>query len=184
MNYFEFPIDLTFDKDKFLANPEIISIVNNIENFGLPLFNPQTAMPDFFKSLELLFESSIIKSRIFVYPPNFNMSTSHIDGISGGLNKWALNIPLFGTKNSTMNWFHVTDTIGNQPPNSDRSNALIFKITTPCLDSLELLSPHIVRTDIPHNVVNMKSSSRAILSIRFKSSIVDSIETVYKQFSC
>ena len=40
MNYFKFPIDLTFDKDKFLADPEIVSIVNNIENFGLPLFNP------------------------------------------------------------------------------------------------------------------------------------------------
>ena len=83
-----------------------------------------------------------------------------------------------------MNWFNVTNTVDNQPPHGDRSSALIFEITTPCLDSLELLSPHIVRTDIPHNVVNMKSLPRAILSIRFNSSIVDSIETVYERFNC
>jgi hypothetical protein len=184
MNYFKFPIDLNFDKDKFLAAPAITSIVNNIEDFGLPLFNPQTVTPDFFKSLELLFNSPIRKSRIFVYPPTFNMSTSHIDGISGELVKWALNIPLFGTKNSTMNWFTVTDAVNNQLPHGDRSSALIYEITTPCIDSLELLSPYIVRTDAPHNVVNMKSTPRAILSVRFDSSIVDSIETMHKKFSC
>lgn len=184
MNYFEFPIDLKFDKSKFLSDSSVLSIVNRIEEFGLPLFDPQKVTPDFFKSLELLFESPIKKSRIFVYPANFNMSTSHIDGISGELVKWALNIPLFGTKDSTMNWFNATDTVTDQPPHGARSSALIYEITTPCIDSLELLTPCIVRTDAPHNVVNMKSTPRAILSVRFDSSIVDSIETMYKKFSC
>lgn len=184
MNYFKFPIDLKFDKSKFLTSPSITSIVDHIQEFALPLFDAQEVTPDFFKSLELLFESRIMKSRVFVYPPHFNMSTSHIDGIPGELVKWALNIPLFGTKNSTMNWFNVTDTVNNQPPVGARSSALIYEITTECSDSLQLLSPHIVRTDIPHNVINMKSSPRAILSVRFESSIVDSIETMHKKFNC
>jgi hypothetical protein len=184
MNYFKFPIDLTFDKDKFLADPAIMSIVNNIEDFGLPLFDCQHVTPHFFKSLEILFNSPIMKSRIFVYPPQFNMNTCHIDGRGGVLVKWALNIPLIGTRNSTMNWFNLSKTIDDQMSVGERSEALIYEITESCIDSLELLTPHIVRTDIPHNIVNMKSSPRAILSIRFNSSIVDSIETMHQRFSC
>ena len=184
MNYFKFPIDLHFDKIAFLDNRQIVPLVTNINEFALPLFNHNGVIPEFFKTLEILFDSVITKPRIFVYPPHFNMTTSHIYGYANEPVRWALNIPLFGTKGSKMNWFEIDNTINDLQSYGDRSRALIYDITTDCIDSLELLEPCIVRTDIPHNVVNLKSSPRAILSVRFERSIVDTIETMHKKFNC
>jgi hypothetical protein len=184
MNYFKFPIDLQFDKTTFLDNCCVAPLVTDINEFALPLFNHNKVTPEFFKTLETLFDSIIIKPRIFVYPPYFNMSTAHIDGYAHEPVRWALNIPLFGTTGSKMNWFEINSDVNDQQSQGDRSKALIYNITTYPIDSLELLEPCIVRTDIPHNVTNLKSSPRAILSVRFERSIVDPIETICKKFNC
>lgn len=83
----------------------------------------------------------------------------------------AINLPIANCDNTLMNWFnfpvaeleHINDR-GNRY----RSLPLNFDWNTlELLDSVELTDPHLLRIDVPHNVVNNKDLYRMILSIRF-----------------
>ena len=93
----------------------------------------------------------------------------HIDGNPlTGLIQAAINIPIKGSKNSRHN-FYKGDYNLEWVRKKDNSYYEIKWKEQPLIDqSLELVSPYIVRTDIPHNVDASKEEDRWAFTMRFK----------------
>ena len=94
----------------------------------------------------------------------------HIDGDEHHHKFLALNLPVLNCSNSQMQWWDQVELTASET-NYQYSN---FKIpiydsdNKVLIHSLELIGPHLVRVDIPHNVVNYQDQPRAIFSMRFK----------------
>jgi hypothetical protein len=169
--YLKFPVDLNFDTTEFCEKPEIKNLLIT-DTFKLPLVDHKSLIPDFSNKLENLMGSKISKCRIFTYPPH-HFSGIHIDGVEDNLTRWALNFPLIGSNESQMVWYklnNIKNSQGISEYEDDRSQSITYllsQVIAP-IGSLTLDSPYIVRTDIPHNVINAKDQSRSILSVRFR----------------
>lgn len=95
----------------------------------------------------------------------------HVDGDGKNPVVLALNLPVFNCDNTYMHWFDVPPeqfSFIEDRGNVYRSLPLDYDWTTlELLDSLELTTPHMVRVNVPHNIVNEQNANRAIVSVRF-----------------
>jgi hypothetical protein len=104
----------------------------------------------------------------------------HIDQTNTINRKWAVNIPIENTSNTTMRWFGSAKCM--QIYQSDKKaygDYPVFSEHTPSeISNLELLTPHFVRTDVPHSVWSRNNGQRRILSL----SVLDDVNDVWPEF--
>ena len=110
--------------------------------------------------------------RFFITLPN-NDIVIHIDGNDQNPKHLAINIPVLGCKNTSMNWWDELGEGGVFSTEKYGSNVEFFKSASKKIASLELTQPYMVRVDVPHNVSNPTSMHRIILSLRFKPEPID-----------
>jgi len=79
-----------------------------------------------------------------------------------------LNIPIFGTRGSSMLWFDGDYIEFFQETQKTVVTVLKWNSQPKMIGELELLESHLMRVDVPHNVYPNPNSDRAILSIRFE----------------
>lgn len=99
----------------------------------------------------------------------------HIDQTNTINRKWAVNIPIENTSNTRMRWFGSAKCMqiyqSDKPAYGDYP---VFSEHTPSeIANLELLTPHFVRTDIPHSVWSSNKAQRMILSITSLDPVAD-----------
>jgi len=164
---------------------EILTMVSpqisqNLRFWDLPVIDFYKHTPTFFNYIKENFYRFPILFRFYNTPP-FGKLTPHIDNVNGAKNKIALNIPLLGTKNTSMDYYttvednlYITHTEGKAylPVQVIKDESQITII-----DSLELDTPTLVRTDVIHGVKNNNDSYRLIMSLKFVGS---TFEEVYK----
>jgi hypothetical protein len=147
-------------------------------NIGVVKISENT--PIFFNFVKENFYRVPILFRFYNTPP-FGDLEPHIDNTSDAKNKVALNIPLLGTKNTTMDYyttdddnFYLTYTRGLKylPVQVLKDPT---KITL--VDSIELDKPALVRTDVVHGVTNKNPTNRLVLSLKC---IGNTFEEIYK----
>jgi hypothetical protein len=106
--------------------------------------------------------------RFFTTKPNTDIPI-HVDGSEEYPKFLALNLPLFGCENSLMQWWDNVELVSISNTEEYANNIKIFDSPNKTVShSLELSLPHLVRIDLPHNIVNLKDTPRAIFSMRFK----------------
>ncbi len=164
------PVDIeSYNEIQSQLTEILFSITDQITTTAYPVdqefvLNQVPALKDFLSNNNLVWDMC----RFFVTSANDSIPI-HVDGNSEHPKFLALNLPLFGCKDSLMHWWdnveldHVSDT--------DKYGKGIKMLDGPdkaITHSLELSTPHLVRIDLPHNVINLKDSPRAILSLRFK----------------
>lgn len=91
---------------------------------------------------------------------------AHVDRTSTWQRNLAVNIPIQGTEQTLMNWYHEATfaRLSHHDQYGTTSHWTDLKSNYP---SLELLEPHMVRTDIPHNIENNSNIQRIIISLKF-----------------
>jgi hypothetical protein len=155
-------------------------ISQNLRYWDLPFTAFQRHTPELFKYLTTNFHRLPILFRFYNTPPYSDLPV-HTDNIETAKNKIALNMPLYGTKNTTMDYYvtdkdnlHVsyTDGIKDYPIRLLKDNLYITLI-----DSMELDSPSLIRTDILHGVRNNNDYYRLTLSLKF---VGDNFDTIFK----
>lgn len=104
----------------------------------------------------------------FYTGPNYELPI-HIDGRLDNPSVFALNIPIEGCDRSEMLWYHNVDLVELRSNSGYPTDKLgIFDSPEKeVTERIVLDGPMIVRTDIPHNVKNLKETRRIIFSIRF-----------------
>jgi hypothetical protein len=135
--------------------------------------------PKLFCFLRENFHKFPILFRFYNSPPYYQMPP-HIDNHPEAENKIGFNIPLLGTKDTTMNYYSTPDDnlrltytgFANMPAQTLKDYS---KLTL--LASFELDKPTLVRTDIIHDIVNQKDSNRLILGMKC---LGTTFEEVYK----
>jgi len=107
-------------------------------------------------------------ARFFVTEPKSSIGI-HIDGTEMFPKYLAMNLPIANCEDTYMKWWDNLDTVVSQDFAQYSPNIKVFEGANKIeIDSLELLSPHLVRIDIPHNIINCPNETRIILSLRFK----------------
>lgn len=177
---------------KKLDVPEIEVIINEI----LPLVSPQISQnlrfwdfssatayqhcPNLVVYIFKNFYSFPVLIRFYNTPP-FGELVPHIDNVDDAKNKIALNIPIYGTKNTLMNYYNSTEENTYLTHTGGKSHLPVQVIKDKnkieLIDSLELDRPALVRTDVIHGVKNNNNTYRLIMSLKF---IGNSFEEVYK----
>jgi hypothetical protein len=164
---------------------EILTMVSpqisqNLRFWDLPAIDFYKSAPTFYHYVSKNFYRVPVLFRFYNTPP-FGKLVPHIDNVNNAKNKIALNIPLAGTKNTSMDYYttvednlYLTHTGGKAylPVQVIKDESQITII-----DSLELDTPTLVRTDVIHGVKNNNDSYRLIISLKFVGS---TFEEVYK----
>jgi hypothetical protein len=167
-----------------IITTEILTLIEpqisqNLRFWDVPAFDFYKFTPTFFNYLLETYYRFPILFRFYNTPP-FGGLGPHIDNIDGAKNKIALNMPLFGTKNTSMDYYttaiednlHLTYTQGKSYlPVQVIKDENQIKL----LDSLELDTPALVRTDVIHGVKNDNNSYRLILSLKFIGSTFEEV---------
>jgi hypothetical protein len=105
----------------------------------------------------------------------------HIDNIPTAKNRIGFNIPLVGTKNTSMNYYdtpadnlelRTSGGLGSLPTQFIKDKTKLVLI-----DSLEVDYPTLLRTDVIHSVSNPNESYRLILGMKM---VGNTFEEVYK----
>jgi hypothetical protein len=118
---------------------------------------------DFFEKNDLVWDIA----RFFMTAPMSELPI-HLDGNHENPKFLALNLPIIGCKNTTMNWWEQIELIDVESTKEYGANICLFDSDNKiCSHSLELSSPAIVQINIPHNVSNLQDTTRVILSVRF-----------------
>lgn len=160
-----------------LVQPQISQ---NLRFWDIPFIEFYKNTPVFFTYISKNFYKLPVLFRFYNTPP-FGGLTPHIDNLKEARNKIALNIPLSGTKNTTMDYYstiednvYVTHTEGKVylPVQIIKDQS---KLTL--IDSLELDAPALVRTDVVHGVKNNNDSYRLTMSLKF---IGNNFKEIYK----
>ena len=155
-------------------------ISQKLRYWDLPFTAFQRHTPELFKYLTTNLHRLPILFR-FYNTPAYSDLPIHTDNIETAKNKIALNIPLYGTKNTTMDYYvtdidnlHVTftDGIKDYPIRLIKDNLPLTLI-----DSMELDSPTLIRTDILHGVRNNNNDYRLTLSLKL---LGDNFDNVFK----
>jgi len=169
------PVNLPdFDKIRQqLQNHYQRFLLINDQNWAEPVTEEilQTVCPELLQNLNEL--GCVFQTSVMLMTLPHGSVKLHND-MSTPWRNTAINLPVFNTANTAMNWFTVEDKskgtmvfdprYGNGPNVFPEENAVM-------LDSLELLTPHMVRIDTPHNIVNHSDFHRVILTLRFASNI-------------
>lgn len=126
----------------------------------------ETSVPwlfNFFKQHALIYDTS----RIFQTAPN-NSLAIHVDGTNEWPKLLALNIPIIGCKNTSMDWWTNVHPTESTHTNEYGKNIQLFDgVNNQVITQLELTEPCMVRIDIPHSVNNPTEQRRIILTVRF-----------------
>lgn len=117
--------------------------------------------------------------RFFLTAPGESIPI-HIDGNEQHPKFLAINLPLTGCAGTKMMWWDnvsmsdVKD-LSNYGvgPNKGGGVVLLDGQNKTVIDDLELIDPHVVRINLPHNIVNPTTHDRIVLSIRFNPQPVD-----------
>lgn len=159
-NFDKIQRDLVAMVPLFFKEVSTNAVVVNLEDIKLhcPL------LIDFFEKNNLVWDIA----RFFMIAPMTEIRI-HIDGNDENPKFLALNLPVKGYKNTSMNWWdqvelysvESTEKYGKNIPYYDSDNKVM-------LHSVELDSPALVQINIPHNVTNLQNCERVVLSIRFK----------------
>lgn len=123
------------------------------------------ALKEFFEKNSLVWDIA----RFFMTAPNDQLPI-HVDGDKQYPKFLALNLPIVGCENSTMNWWEHASYA--ETLNTGR----YYGATTDMYDSnglppthtCSLTTPALVQINVPHNAINPQEHERVILSIRFK----------------
>ena len=91
---------------------------------------------------------------------------AHVDKTSTWQRNLAVNIPIQGTKQTAMNWYHEA-TFSRLLDHHRYGIQCHWTNLKSKYPSLELLEPHMVRTDIPHNIENNSDTQRIVISLKF-----------------
>lgn len=171
-----------------IIREEILTLVEpqisqKLRFWDLPVLDFYKSTPTFYHYVSKNFCRLPLLFRFYNTPP-FGELLPHIDNVDRAKNKIALNIPLSGTKNTTMDYYttvednlYLTYTEGKAylPVQVIKDESQITVI-----DSLELDTPALVRTDVIHGVKNNNDTYRLIVSLKF---VGNSFEEVYKNIS-
>lgn len=159
MNYF--PLNLPFDFNLIL--PDIESDKSQKMHFNLENLIPL----DFKKFLLDQFNLKITKSLIFQQLPNTECNI-HLDGVPGiQTRSTALNF-IFNSEDTYMSWYKIL-----QPSkifNVYIDNLVIAHYDSHQVEEIErsnLIHFNLVRTNVPHKVVNNSNKIRWCVSMRF-----------------
>ncbi|CAB4133518.1 hypothetical protein UFOVP257_240 [uncultured Caudovirales phage] len=131
---------------------------------------------DIINELVEIYKSPVHQIKYFITRPWCSMPI-HVDGTMYGdkiSSYLALNLPLLNTKNTFMCWYDAKIFQTNiKLDRYEDGNACTYDPLTATLitEPLEILSPVLVRTDIPHNVMNNNDTTRVIVSLRFKNDL-------------
>jgi hypothetical protein len=159
-----------------LTQPQISQ---NLRFWDLPAAAFYKSTPVFFNYLKTHFYRLPILFRFYNTPP-FSKVIPHIDNIPTALNKIGFNLPLAGTKNTSMSYYdtpkdnlQLSTGFANMYP----SQIIMDNTKLVLIDSFEVDQPTLLRTDVIHAVDNPNDSYRLILSLKFAGS---TFEEVYK----
>ena len=160
-----------------LIRPEISQ---NLRFWTLSVASVYKQAPNLSNFIFKNFIKAPVLIRCYNTPP-FSGLVPHIDNVKNARNQVALNIPLYGTQNTSMDYYSTeednlfltyTDGKANLPVQVIKDqNKLVL------IDSIELDIPALVRTDVIHGIRNDNSTYRLIASFKFLGS---SFEEVYK----
>ena len=167
-----------------IMSKEILEMVQpqisqNLRYWDLPLSDFYRFTPTFFEYLRTHFYSLPILFRFYNTPP-FSKLLPHIDNVPKANNKIGFNIPLLGTKNTSMGYYETPKYnleltylgFGDAPTQLIKDmDKLVF------VDSVEIDQPTLVRTDAIHGVDNPNPTNRLVLGMKF---IGSSFEDVFK----
>ena len=160
-------------------------ILNILQKYTRSVGNQSNAVPcsmlEIYQISKILNFKEPIKSILyFRMGPEFS-SLIHKDYYLISDLSYALNLPLFGCKDVSMNWFTQLDpetgivlfpgpSYGSPTPSLDYKNAV-------CIDTVNCNSPTIVKVNDWHNIENHSTDTDAgLISIRFKDlSLVPSV---------
>jgi hypothetical protein len=166
-----------------IISEEIITLVQpqifqNLRFWDLPIESFLRHTPVFFKYLITNFSRFPLIYRFYNTPP-YEGLRPHIDNVENASNKIALNIPLLGTKNTTMDYY-TTDKDNFNLRYTEGFKHLPVQIlkddtNVTLIDSIELDNPALVRTDVVHGVRNNNNSYRLSMSMKFESDNFDDI---------
>lgn len=125
---------------------ELLDVINDdLKNIGLP---------------NLLYAQSYIRKKN-------TKQRIHVDGLDE-LISLAINIPLKGTKNSKFNWYDGDYKLVNTIQGDLYFYNVVWNSPPILVESLEILEPHLIRVDKPHNAVSSLEEDRWIFTMRFE----------------
>jgi hypothetical protein len=164
---------------------EILNIIQpqisqNLRFWDVSLPTFYNYAPVFFKYLKTHFYRYPVLLRFYNTPP-FGALDPHIDNLADAKNKIGFNIPLAGTKNTSMNYYTTPrDNVdithdggfGAMPAQIIKDNKKLILV-----DSVEIDEPTLLRTDTIHGIDNPNSTYRLILGMKF---VGTTFEEVYK----
>lgn len=166
---------------------DLISAVQEFtkcERHSFPEIALAQLAPELYSTLEQVFDSPIVKTRVFITPPR-QKSSIHIDGSSWTVgSKWAVNFPISGCENTLFEWYKINaettdlkDRISFYPKvGNSISVSFLENEIEKILDSVELTEPTLVKVNAAHRAINQNEAPRIILSCRFKRSVVTQFE--------
>jgi hypothetical protein len=101
-----------------------------------------------------------------------NSQLTHVDGTNYVTNA-SLNIPIFGTSGSVMEWYGGDYELEQLKHTDASGQPVAYWNVTPGedfkpIDQLELIKSHFVQVNIPHRVISGPKEPRAVLCLRFE----------------
>jgi len=167
-----------------IISEEIITLVQpqisqNLRFWDLSLLTFSNYTPVFFNYLKTHFYKFPILFRFYNTPP-FSKLGPHIDNVPTALNRIGFNLPLLGTKNTSMSYYDTPKDnlqisytgFANMPTQLIKNNERLVLV-----DSVEIDKPTLLRTDAIHGVDNPNATYRLILGMKF---IGTTFESVYR----
>jgi len=157
------------EKANYTASKEVKSWVVPIND----TLNECPVLKDF---LQLRLKKSIQQIK-FYYSPSKQGLAPHVDGSTPKI-PFGMNFPLLNTKETGHYWYHCppenTKTIRAKSYTNSEFTALVDEVDIPIdrgimpiLDTLEMLTPAIVKTDIMHSAFNPNETGRLIVAFRW-----------------
>lgn len=168
-----------------IISEEILKLIQpqisqNLRFWEIVPFELYKGAPNLFRYMSNNFYKLPILVRFYNTPP-FGTTSPHIDNVKDAKNKIGLNIPLHGTKNTSMDYYsNIEDNLYiSHTEGKSHLPAQIIRDQTKIklIDSLELDMPALVRTDVVHGVKNNNNTYRLIMGMKF---IGNSFDEVYK----
>lgn len=183
-----FCLNLEFNPlNKEFVLPEINDFGRSaIDNWQMHLPESQellsTECLDFFRSLDL----EPWKCHLFCGGPGYS-TPIHIDGEGNNQGPlWAVNW-IYGSTRSLMTWYESKESGQSNKTPLDTPQVLFIDDQVKLIDSFQFdeqnVGPVLVRTDIPHKVVNQDlQNPRWCLSVRVKRKIINNWFSAVKHF--
>jgi hypothetical protein len=122
-------------------------------------------------------ETKLIHGILFFLRP-FEKQPVHIDNQSKYGIFTSLNIPVLNCEGGIMSWYTGSSYYEEQKNLSDGIKYQQLHIENPSILYNNIInSPHVVRTDIPHNINNTLGKKRVMLALRYNKNIPELEDT-------